>query len=369
MASIKPLAQDSSSPSDNGHSNGHAPTILVTGGGGYIGSVLVGRLLARGYKVRVLDALYWGTRPLSGLIERIELVQGDIRHIRDEWLDGVDAVAHLAGLSNDPTAEYDPQANWEMNAIGTERLAEACKRQGIERLTFGSSCSLYDGLPAGDMYDEQAEIRPMGAYAEGKLYAEQRLAKLTDDRFCPVILRQATVFGFSTRMRYDLVVNTFVKDAMSLGRLQLHGAGTMARPLVDVVDVADAHIVSLEAPADAVRGEVFNVVQENYQIRELATLVANALKTQNYPVELVSVPAPPRVRDYRCSNEKMTQALGFTPHRTIPGSIAHMISWIRSDGYMEFDNPKFYNIRWMELLKEQEQPPSTAVESIAASPA
>lgn len=360
-----PAKRNGSAPYGDGHRNDSAPTVLVTGGGGYIGCVLVERLLDRGYGVRVLDELYWGEKPLTDLLGRIELIKGDIRDVRNEWLEGVDGVVHLAGLSNDPTAEYDPEANWQMNAIGTERLAIACKRAGIQRFTFGSSCSLYDGLPTGQLYDETAELQPMGAYAEGKHYAEQRLHELADDRFSPVILRQATVYGFSPRMRYDLVVNTFVKDAMLGNVLQLHGEGVMWRPLVDVMDVADAHIACLEAPEDAVRGQVFNVVQDNYQVRELARLVSVALATHDYHVELRSAPAPPRVRDYRCSNEKMTRALGYTPKRTIPASIAHLISWIRSDGYVDFKDPRFYNIRWMELLKEQESAP-LAPQSVAA---
>jgi nucleoside-diphosphate-sugar epimerase len=327
--------------------------VLVTGGGGYIGCVLVRKLLSQGCSVRVLDSLYWGREPLAGFIDQIELIQGDIRDIRDEWLGDVDAVVHLAGLSNDPTAEYDPEANWQMNALGTERLAAACKRVGVPRLTFGSSCSIYDGLPIDKVFREDQSVNPKGAYSEGKHYAENRLLEMADDRFCPVILRQGTVFGFSSRMRYDLVVNTFVKDAMSAGRLQLHGQGRMWRPLVDVGDVADAHIACLRAPASDVRGEIFNVVLGNYQIRDLAVMVRGVMKRQSFDVRLVEVPAPPRVRDYRCSNAKMTRVLGFTPRVTIPASIANMISWITSDGYMEFDNPRFYNTQWMELLKER----------------
>lgn len=349
--------------SDN--SNGAGPNILVTGGGGYIGAVLVRKLLDQGYRVRVLDTLYWGKKPLDDVLDRIELIHGDIRDVADEWLHGVDAIVHLAGLSNDPTAEYDPEANWEMNALGTERLAAAAKRVGIRRFTFGSSCSVYDGLPNGSIYAEDAPVNPKGAYAEGKLYAEARLRELTDDTFSPVILRQATVFGFSPRMRYDLVVNTFVKDAMKAGKLQIHGDGMMRRPLVDVGDLSQAHIACLEAPEDAVRGETFNVVQDNYTVKDLAEVAASALHTESFEVEITNVPAPPRVRDYECSNEKMTALVGYTPSRTVPMSIAHMIGWIRSNGYMAFDDPRFYNIRWMELLKERGEAPSIPPQTVA----
>lgn len=360
--------QHDSEPGEHGRSarsGASARHVLVTGGGGYIGAVLVRRLLDQGYAVRVLDTLYWGKKPLAEVLDRIELIQGDIRDVEDSWIAGVDSVIHLAGLSNDPTAEYDPQANWEMNALGTERIAAVAKRVGVRRFTFGSSCSVYDGLPNGQVYTEEAPVNPKGAYAEGKLYAEARLRELADENFSPVILRQATVFGFSPRMRYDLVVNTFVKDAMQAGKLQIHGDGLIRRPLVDVADVAQAHIACLEAPEDAVRGETFNVVQQNYQVKELAQLAASALKTESYEVDVKFVSAPPRVRDYECSNEKMTSVVGYTPQRTVPMAIAYMISWIRSNGYMAFDNPRFYNIRWMELLKEQGKVPATPAQTVA----
>ena len=170
-------------------------------------------------------------------------------------------------------------------------------------------------------------------------------------------------------MRYDLVVNTFVKDAMQSGKLQIHGDGLIRRPLVDVSDVAQAHIACLEAPEDAVRGETFNVVQQNYQVKELAELAASALKTESYAVDVKYVGSPPRVRDYECANDKLTEIVGYTPQRTVPMAIAYMISWIRSNGYMAFDNPRFYNIRWMELLKEQGKVATTPAPTTAQAKA
>jgi nucleoside-diphosphate-sugar epimerase len=326
--------------------------VLVTGGAGYIGSVLVRKLLARGFAVRVLDRLYWGRHPIREVLDQIELIHGDIRHLNNEWLDGIDAVIHLAGLSNDPTAEYDPEANWEMNAVATEELGRACKRLGVPRLTFGSSCSVYDGLPPETEYDENQAVQPKGAYSEAKHYGEMRLREMADESFSPVILRQATVYGYSPRMRYDLVVNTFLKDALQTGRLSLHGGGFMWRPLVDVTDVAEAHIACLEAPTEKVRGEVFNVVQDNYQIHALATMVCGILRREKRVVQVEEAPLPPLVRDYRCSNAKMTRVLGFTPQVTVLASIANMVTCIIRDNSTEFDHPRYYNIRWMELLSE-----------------
>jgi len=340
--------------------NGLAPappekgrTVLVTGGAGYIGSVLTGRLLERGYNVRVLDRLYWGEGPLQAYSGRIDVEVADVREIPPPALDGVDGVIHLAGLSNDPTAEYDPEANWQMNAIATEALGNACVEREIERIVFASSCSLYDGLPPG-MHDEDASIAPHGAYAASKQYGEQALLELIDRGLCPVMLRNGTVYGHSPRMRYDLVVNTFVKDALLEERLLLHGGGWMWRPLVDVRDVADAMIATFEAPDNLVRGEIFNVLHSNYQIRELAMLVAGSVQLLGRTVRLEEIPAPRLTRDYECSNTKLSQRLGFTPCRSVVEAVSDMLSAIDLGDRSKLSDPRYYNIRWLELMNEIE---------------
>ena len=325
-------------------------TVLVTGGAGYIGSVLTGRLLERGYNVRLLDRLYWGEGPLAAYDGRIDLIEADVREIPGHALDDVYGVIHLAGLSNDPTAEYDPEANWQMNAVATEALGRACVRSGVERLVFASSCSLYDGLPPG-MHDETAPVVPAGAYATSKRYGEEALLALVDEGLCPVILRNGTVYGFSPRMRYDLVVNTFVKDALLQERLLLHGGGWMWRPLVDVRDVSDAMIAALEAPDDVVRGEIFNVLHSNYQIRELAMLVAGSVQLLGRGVRLEEVPAPRLTRDYECSNAKLSQKLGFTPCRSVVEAVSHMLTSIDVSDRSTLTDPRYYNIRWLELMQ------------------
>src|SRR5215212_19229 len=345
-------------PGHDARSNGLSPEapapgrlVLVTGGAGYIGCVLTQRLLARGYRVRLLDRLYWGEGPLVGYRDQIEVVVGDVRDDLDEALAGVDAVIHLAGLSNDPTAEYDPQANWQMNAVATERLGAASAERGIERFVFSSSCSLYDGLPRA-MHDETAAIEPRGAYAESKRYAEEQLLALRADGLHPVILRFGTVYGHSPRMRFDLVVNTFVKDALLEGRLSLHGGGWMWRPLVDVRDAADALICAMEAPAELARGETFNVLHSNYQIRELAMLVAGSVQLLGRQVGLEEVPAPPLTRNYECSNAKLAGTLGFIPCRSVVEAVADVLSMIDVDDRAMLTDPRHYNIRWFELMHE-----------------
>src|SRR3954467_3019873 len=317
---------------DNSHSNGLAAaapnpdqTVLVAGGAGYIGCVLVPRLLDRGYRVRVLDRLYFGEEPMTPFRDRVDLVVADVRDLPDSALDGVDGVINLSGLSNDPTAEYDPEANWQMNALGTETLAQKCVERGIERYVFASSCSLYDGLPPG-MHDETAPIAPRAAYATSKRYGEEALLKLADRGLVPVLLRNGTVYGYSPRMRFDLVVNTFVKDALLNGKLMLHGGGWMWRPLVDVRDVADAMIAAFEAPADKVRGEIFNVLPSNYQIRELAMIVAGSVQiVTGRTIELEEVAAPKLTRDYECSNAKLSVNLGFIPRHSVLEAVTDLL--------------------------------------------
>jgi nucleoside-diphosphate-sugar epimerase len=325
--------------------------VLLAGGGGYIGCVLAERLLERGYAVRILDRLWWGEEPLAGFRDRIEVVQADVRDIPPESLDGIDAVVNLSGLSNDPTAEYDPEANWQMNAVATETLGQACVDRGIKRFVFASSCSLYDGLPPG-MHDETAPIEPRGAYATSKRYGEEALLKLVDQGLDAGIVRNGTVYGWSPRMRFDLVVNTFVKDALLREQLELHGGGWMWRPLVDVRDCADAMIAVLEAPAEKIRGEIFNVLHSNYQIRELAFLVAGSVQLMGRSVKLVEVPAPTLTRDYECSNAKLSMTLGFNPTHSVVQAVADLLARIDVADRTTLADPRYYNIRWLELMQE-----------------
>lgn len=325
------------------------PTILVAGGAGYIGSVLVPRLLASGYRVRVLDILWWGEQSLTEVRDRIELIRADLRDLPEAALEGVSAVINLAGLSNDVTAEYDPAANWQMNALATESLADACARRGIRRLVFASSCSLYDGLAAG-VHDESAPVKPRAAYALSKRYAEEALLARRRRGLEPVILRCGTVYGWSPRMRYDLVVNRFVRDAVLHGQLSLHGGGWMRRPLVDIEDVANVLTAALQAPAELVAGEIFNVLSSNHLVRRLALLVARAVGSTGRTVTLEETPLPRLVRDYECSNAKLADRIGFTPTRSLAEAVADMLSRIGSEDPDVLADPRYENIRWLELM-------------------
>lgn len=330
--------------------------ILVTGGAGYIGAVTVREFLDKGFAVRVLDKFLYGGEPLQDVKNRIDCVQGDICRLDDAVLDGIDVVVHLAGLSNDPTAEFNPEANRRMNTQATQTLAEACKRKGIKRFVFASSCSVYDhGMMAEDIIqDEESPLEPRAAYATSKYAAEQALLGMADAQFQPVILRQGTVYGWSPRMRYDLVVNTFVRAAFERGRLTVYCGGEMWRPLVDVTDVAKCYLACVQADLGLIGGQIFNLSYKNFRILELAHWVKKAMQgiaDIDIDVEYGSQTA----RSYRVSTRKIERVLGFRPVTSVEDSARHMAQKIQAGMHADFHNPKYDNIKWLELLVDIEK--------------
>jgi len=330
--------------------------ILLVGGAGYVGSVLAEELLERGFAVKILDRLYYGDDGLREVRDRVELIVSDMRVVDSSVLQDVDAVVNLGGLSNDPTAEYNPQANHEMNTVASIQLAEMCQDMGVRRYVFASSCSIYDHGVGNDqsdfVQDETTPVDPRAAYSGSKRAAEKGLLEMTGNDFCPVILRKGTIYGFSHRMRYDLVVNTFVKFALSKGYITVFYGGEMWRPLVDVRDVARAYIAALRADEELVRGEIFNISFHNMRISELALRVREALRDVGVDIEVRADYGYRGVRSYRVSSQKIQQTLNFRPKVTVEESVRNMVEQIRRYGYDDFDNPKYYNIRWMRLLEE-----------------
>lgn len=329
--------------------------ILVTGGAGYIGAVTVREFLDKGFAVRVLDKFLFGDEPLEEIRARIECVQGDICDMDDALLDGVDSVVHLAGLSNDPTAEFNPEANRKMNTAATCALAEACKRKGIKRFIFASSCSIYDkGMMAEDVIqDEDSPVEPRAAYATSKYAAERGLLDLCDAHFQPTILRQGTVYGWSPRMRYDLVVNTFVRSAFERGTLTVYCGGEMWRPLVDVTDVAKCYLACIQADLKDVGGQIFNLSYKNFRILELAHWVRKALQGV-IDVEIEVEYGSRVARSYRVSTKKIERVLGFRSVMSVEESARYMAEKVRAGVNADFHNPRYDNIRWLETLLDME---------------
>jgi nucleoside-diphosphate-sugar epimerase len=333
--------------------------VLVIGGAGYVGCVLVEELLAKGYSVRVLDRMFFGREPARAFLDRVELIVEDMRDFDASHVRDCGAVINIGGLSNDPTAEFDPKANEEMNTHASIRVAEVARAAGVPRLIYASTASIYDrgvGEQVRDvLLDEEAAVEPRAAYATSKLAAEREILAMADESFAPVSFRQGTVFGFSPRMRYDLVVNTFVKDALATGVLHVFYGGELWRPLIDVKDVARAYLTALESDAALIRGQLFNLAARNFRISELALRSQLALHQIGVPVELDVDYSYRLVRSYRISSEKVEKALGFRTQVSVEESIAHMVREIRSRGYTDFSHPRYYNIEWMKLLEESVQ--------------
>lgn len=334
-------------------------TTLLVGGAGYVGSVLAQELLDRGYAVRILDRLYFGDHGLEPIRDRVQFVAGDMRRLPEGVLDGVDAVINVGGLSNDPTAEFNPRANYEMNTAASVALAEQCRQHGVRRYILASSCSVYDRGIIDEtrdfVQDETSDIDPPGAYAGSKIQAEESLLPLASDKLAITILRKGTLFGFSPRMRYDLVVNTFVKDAMQKGVITLHNGGEMWRPLASVQDAARAYAVLLQAPADKINGQIFNLVHRNCRISELALRVQKVLAEFDIPVEIQVDYTNRGVRNYRVSGSKLAETLRFEPEVGVEDAVAEMIESIRRFKYTDFEHPRYYNIAMMRLLEQAQE--------------
>ncbi|MGH9447323.1 MAG: NAD-dependent epimerase/dehydratase family protein [Terriglobia bacterium] len=248
--------------------------ILVTGHQGYIGVVLVPMLQAAGHEVSGLDAGLFEECTFGPEGAAVPQLRKDVRDVTASDLEGFDAVLHLAGISNDPLGDLNPECTFEINWRASVRLAELSKKAGVERFVFSSSCSTY-GAAGDDFLDEQADFNPVTPYGVSKVRVEQEVARLADAKFSPTFLRNATAYGVSCRLRADLVLNNLVGWAFTTGRVFLKSDGTAWRPIVHIEDIARSFCAALEAPREIVHNEAFNVgvTEENYRVRELAEIV------------------------------------------------------------------------------------------------
>jgi nucleoside-diphosphate-sugar epimerase len=287
--------------------------VLVTGTNGYIGSILGPYLIERGLEVIGLDTGFyrdgWLYSDDKASPRTPMTINKDLRQITSDDLDGVDAVAHLAELSNDPLGQNDPTITFEINHKGSLRLAELARKASIRRFVYTSSCSIY-GAGTGDFLNETSPPNPQTAYAECKMLVERDVGKMAGDDFCPVFLRNATAYGPSPRMRFDIVINDLSALAWTTKRIAMVSDGSPWRPVVHVTDICEAIYRSLIAPEDVVRGQIFNVGQnaENYRVRELAAIIA-----AEFPgCEVTTGPSGGDNRSYRVNFDKIQSQLpGF----------------------------------------------------------
>ncbi|MEK7581001.1 MAG: SDR family oxidoreductase [Patescibacteria group bacterium] len=331
--------------------------ILLTGAGGYIGAVTTKTLLNKGYEVRALDSFYWGLKPLQEFKNNIEIIREDIRNVNPKILNGVHTVIHTAGLSNDPMADFNPSANFEINTTATARLAKICKKNGVKKFIFASSASIYDRARGGNiLQDESSNVSPVAAYSLSKFKAEQEIIKIKNNDFCPVIFRQGTVYGYSPRLRYDLVVNTMVKDALNCRRINVFCKGMQWRPLVDVRDVAEAYVRAIECKNLMINGQVFNLLYKNYTMIELARIVKKILKEKfNLDIRIVIDNTPKIGRNYKISSEKLNRYFKWKPKYSVEDAVQDLVKQIKRNTNTDFTHPRYYNIEWMKLLVETSQ--------------
>ena len=291
--------------------------VLVTGAGGYIGTVLVPMLLDQGYKVRAIDRFFFG-QDLLPEHDDLEKIVEDSRRLAPGHFDGVDAVIDLVAISNDPSGELFQSATYQINRDSRIRCAELAKQAGAKRYILPSSCSIYGFQEEGSVADETSDTNPLTTYAKANEMAEQGVLALSDQDFCAVVVRQATVYGLSPRMRFDLAINGMSEGAWKTGKLPLMRDGTQWRPMVHVRDTVRAQMFLLTASCDRVNGQIFNVGSEEntYQIRELGELVAETVP-RDVEIEWYG---DPDHRSYRVNFDKI-EALGWKAEMTAPDGV------------------------------------------------
>jgi len=318
--------------------------VLVTGGAGYIGSVMSRILLEKGYNVTCLDRLFFGTDSIKDIADKVTLVKDDIRFFNPEILKGVDAVFDLAALSNDPSGELEPQKTLDINYKGRVRVANLAKKYGIKKYVLASTCSVY-GFQEG-LITEESGLNPLTTYAKANMMAEKQVLPLADKSFSATVLRQATVYGFSYRMRFDLAINGMVLGYYRNGKIPIMRDGKQWRPFVN------AFIKVLEAEPEVVNGQVFNVGsdEQNVQIFDLAKLVAESC---NMPFNYEWYGSPD-TRSYRVSFSKIKDTIHFMPQITIRKGARNVFDALK-DGRLNPDDPRTITVKWYKHLLEMQQ--------------
>lgn len=332
--------------------------ILVTGGAGYIGAVLVPKLLEQGYDVRVLDVLIFGKEPIKEFEDKIELVVGDTRTVGPEIMDDIYAVIHLAGFSTDPTSQYDPRLTDMVNHIATEHLAKLARARGIRRFIYASSCSIYFTLNTPlepPLYSETDPINPISAYALSKCCSEQVLWGMTNEDFQPTIFRKGTLYGWSPRMRYDLVFNAFVKDAYHKRILMVDAGGEIWRPMIDIQDAVDAYINAIELPLEKVGGRIFNVAHENWSIGNLAKEIQKIIsRRKGINIELDIKPIT-LTRNYKANTSAFYNTFNFKPSRSIEDAVFEIWDHLENDRNHDPHHIRHYGDKWYKQYFETEE--------------
>lgn len=314
--------------------------ILVAGGAGYVGSVLIPKLLDRGYQVAVVDLFWFGNH----LPAEVEIVSKDIFDLTAGDLEEYQQVVFLAGLSNDPMAEYSPAKNFIYNAAAPAYLAYIAKKAKVRRYVYASSCSVY-GYTDNDLFDESRPVSSSYPYGISKLQGEQAVMNLSDDAFSVIALRKGTVSGYSPRMRLDLIVNTMFKTAVCDRQITVNNP-SIWRPILSVQDAANAYIRAIEA-SPGISG-IFNVASGNYTVGEVGDLVRGAVEEHMGINVRLTIKHMEDYRNYKVSTRKADNVLSFHPDHDVKSIVRNLVEHLEE--FQDWDNPAYYNIQVLKSM-------------------
>ena len=325
-------------------------TVLVTGGAGYVGAVLVPKLLRSGYKVKVLDLYLYGDDVLDAVKDDVNLeqIKGDIRDLSvlEGLMPGCDAVIHLACISNDPSFDLDPNLGKSINYDCFFDLVDVAKGNGVKRFIFASSSSVY-GIKEDEAVTEDLPLEPLTDYSKYKAMCEEVLLKAREPGFATFILRPATVCGFSPRLRLDLTVNILTNHAINNNVITVFG-GEQKRPNIHIEDVADLYCKGLEWSVEQIDGKIYNAGYENHRVMEIAELVRNVVGAD---VE-IKVQETDDHRSYHISSDKIKDELGYVPQRTIEDAIRDLANAFAAGKIPNsLENPRYFNIKLMQGIE------------------
>jgi nucleoside-diphosphate-sugar epimerase len=315
--------------------------ILIAGGAGYVGSSLIPKLLDRGYKVDVVDLFWFGNH----LPKQTGILNKDIFQLNEEDLEPYDQVVFLAGLSNDPMAEYSPSKNFVFNAAAPSYLAYMAKKANVKRYVYASSCSVY-GYTENELYDETRQVSSIYPYGISKLQGEQAALQLSDENFSVVALRKGTISGYSPRMRNDLIINTMFKSAMKDRTVTINNP-SIWRPILGIQDAVTAYIRAIEANYKI--SGIFNVASGNYTVGEVGDLVKAAIEERlGIPIRLI-IKHIQDFRNYKVSTEKAKNVLSFHPTDDLKSIVTNLID--NMEKFQDWDNPLYSNIAAFKALE------------------
>ncbi len=329
--------------------------VLVTGGAGYVGSILVPKLLARGHQVKVLDLYIYGEDVLDPVRDNpnLEQIKGDIRDraLLGRIMPGVDAVIHLACISNDPSVELDPELSRTINYDAFCSLVRISKENGVKRFIFASSGSVYGVSDALDVTEDHPLV-PVSLYNKYKAMCEPVLLEAQSPDFTTVIIRPATICGYSPRQRLDLTVNILTTHAVHNNRITVFG-GKQMRPNIHINDMVDLYTMLLEVPDERIAGQIFNAAYQNYTVARTAEIIRDVVTSElpgKADVEIVTTPSDDP-RSYHISSEKIRRELGFVPKRTIEDGARDLVAAFQAG---KLPNPlqdiRYYNIKMMKHM-------------------